>query len=176
MRRRRSLLSLWLSLQRGIAAESQWDVGVLRCCSLLEAIGRERLASNRPVLDADGRPLAGHDGAPATTRQLRGLIYVLVQEAIDAIAPSPRVLLSHPTRTLWEEVGIWGDIRNMVAHEGHWRHPVLESSLTNPQRRSAAAFELAGRGDGLEAGWLRYADAVSAATEAVLRHLVVERR
>jgi hypothetical protein len=62
----------------------------------------------------------------------------------------------------------------MVAHEGHWRPPALPSDLANQQRRSADAFELAGRGDGLESGSLRYADAVTAATEAVLRHLVLE--
>jgi hypothetical protein len=66
------------------------------------------------------------------------------------------------------------DIRNLVAHEGQWLPPLLPSTLKKEQQRSAAALELAGRGDGYDAGALRYADAVVAGTEAVLRSVVSE--
>ena len=168
------LVGLWLSLYRGITAEQRWDVKIFRCCSLLEAIGRERLDRRAQVLDSDGRALLDHGGEPATTGQLRGLIYALVIEAIERVATTPRVLLSHDAAALWSEVGIWADVRNMVGHEGLWRPPALSSTLAGAQRRSAAAFELAGRGDGLEAGWRRYTDAVAAGTEVVLRAAVLE--
>ena len=77
-------------------------------------------------------------------------------------------------RSLWDEVGIWSDIRNLVAHEGQWLPPALPSTLAGAQRRSAAALEVAGRGDGYDAGANRYADAVMAATEAVLRFVALQ--
>lgn len=167
------LTALWLSLYRGITAEARWDVRVLRACSLLEAIGRERLDGDIAVVDESKNVLLDHGGSPATTGQLRGRMYVLVRDAVDAVLSSPRVLLTHDTRSLWDEVGVWADVRNMVAHEGQWLPPVLPSTLTGPQRRSAAALEIAGRGDGYDAGAGRYADAVMAGTEAVLRSVVL---
>jgi hypothetical protein len=41
--------------------------------------------------------------------------------------------------------------------------------------RSAAAFELAGRGGGYDAGAYRYADTILAGTEAVLRAVVLRK-
>jgi hypothetical protein len=166
------LTALWVSMYRGVSAEGRWDVRVLRACSLLEAIGRERLTRPGPVVDAIGTPLLNHDDQPARTDQLRGLLYMLVNDAIDAVALSPRVLLAHDSRTLWEEIGVWADVRNLVAHEGQWLPPILPSTLKGPQCRSAAAFEIAGRGDGLDAGADRYAMAVIAGTEAVLRAVI----
>jgi hypothetical protein len=165
------LISLWLSLYRGVAGSGRWDVRILRACSLLEAIGRERLDRDAVVLDGSGSALIDNGGDPATTAQLRGKLYVLVSRTIGAVVSSPRVFLTGKTRTLWEEVGVWADIRNLVAHEGQWLPPPLKSSLAGPQRRSAVALESAGRGDGYEAGANRYTDAVLAGTEAVLRSL-----
>lgn len=169
------LVALWLSLYRGISAERRWDVRVLRACSLLEAIGRERLDRKTPVLDESGNVLLDHSGKQATTGTLRGLMYMLVRDAVDAVLSSPSALLTHDTTSLWEEIGVWADIRNMVGHEGQWLPPALPSTLEAEQRRSAAALELAGRGDGYDAGARRYADAVSAATETVLRAAVARK-
>src|SRR5689334_20749889 len=66
------LIALWLSLYSGVAGEPRWDVKILRCCSLLEAIARERLPAESPVTDGAGKPLVGYGGAPATTGSLRG--------------------------------------------------------------------------------------------------------
>jgi hypothetical protein len=68
------LVSLWLSLYRGLAGTSRWDVRILRACSLLEAIGRERLDRNAVVLDGSGDALLDNGGDPATTGQLRGML------------------------------------------------------------------------------------------------------
>jgi hypothetical protein len=168
------LVSLWQSLYREITGEQQWDVRILRCCSLLEAIGRERLHPMAAVRDVAGRRLLDEQGKPATTKSLRGKMYTLVSSAVGSVITSPGALLCHDSRDLWDEVGVWADVRNMVAHEGRWKPPALPSTLPAAQRRSAGAFELAGRGDDLEAGWLRYADAVCAGTEAVLRAIALE--
>jgi hypothetical protein len=166
------LISLWLSLYRGVAAADRWDVRVLRACSLLEAIGRERLDHDAVVLDGSGKTLLDNGGDPATTGQLRGKLYALMSTTIGAVLSSPRVFLTADTRSLWEEVGVWADIRNLVAHEGQWLPPPFKSALAGAQRRSAAALEAAGLSDGYEAGANRYTDAVMAGTEAVLRSLV----
>ena len=163
-----------MSLYRGLSAESRWDVRVLRACSLLEAIGRERQNRDAVVVDEVGNALRDHGGRKATTGQLRGLMYVLVRDAVDAVVSSSRVLLTHDTRSLWDEIGVWADIRNMVGHEGQWLPPALPSTLAEAQRRSAAALELAGRGDGYDAGARRYTDAVMAGTETVLRAVVLQ--
>lgn len=169
------LVALWLSLFRGVSAESRWDTRVLRACSLLEAIGRERLNRETAVVDESGNALLDHAGKPATTASLRGLMYTLVRDAVDAVLSSPRVLMTHDATSLWDEIGVWTDIRNMVGHEGQWLPPALPSTLGEPQRRSAAALELAGRGDGYDAGARRYADAVTAGTETVLRAVVLQK-
>jgi hypothetical protein len=156
------LVSLWLSLYRGLAGARRWDVRILRACSLLEAIGRERLDRNTVILDESGDALLDNGGGPATTGQLRGMLYALVSSTIGEVVSSPRVFLTGDKRTLWEEVSVWADIRNLVAHEGQWLPPPFNSTLAGPQRRSAAAVETAGLGDGFEAGARRYTDAVLA--------------
>jgi hypothetical protein len=169
------VVALWLSLYRGVSAEGRWDVRILRACSLLEAIGRELLDREAAVIDESGNALLDHSGKPATTGTLRGLMFTLVRNAIDAVLSSPRVLLTHDTVSLWDEIGVWVDIRNMVGHEGQWLPPALPSTLEKAQRRSAAALDLAGRGDGYDAGARRYADAVLAGTETVLRAVVLQK-
>lgn len=62
------LVALWMSLYRGVSAEPRWDVRVLRACSLLEAIGRERIERDTAVVDTDGDALLEHDGRQATRR------------------------------------------------------------------------------------------------------------
>lgn len=168
------LIELWLSLYRGVSAEPRWDVRILRACSLLEAIGRERINRGTAVVDTDGEALLDHDGKQATARRLRGLLYVLASQAVETALSSSRVLLAHDSRTLWEEVGVWADIRNMVGHEGQWLPPPFPSTLKDQQQRSAAALELAGREDGYEGGANRYCDAVMAGTEVVLRSLILQ--
>jgi hypothetical protein len=167
------LTSLWQSLYRGISAEQAWDVKIFRACSLLEAIGRELLPTNAPVWRNDGQALLTPTGEAVTTKSLRGKIFALADGAVGVAVSSPRPMIAHTSRDLWQEIAVWVDIRNMVAHEGTWKPPGIASTLPTAQCRTAAAFDLAGRGDGLEGGALRYANAVAAATEAVLRSIVL---
>jgi hypothetical protein len=167
------LISLWQSLYRGISAEQAWDVRIFRACSLLEAIGRELLPANAPVRRSDGEPLLTATGEVATTKTLRGKVFALANRAAGVAVTSPRPMIARKSHDLWDEVGVWVDIRNMVAHEGTWKPPGIVSTLPTAQRRSAAELDSAGLGDGLEGGALRYANAVAAATEAVLRSVVL---
>lgn len=162
--------AFWLSLHRGIAPEPRWDVRMFRRCSLLETVGGEVIGQGAPVIDDQGRPLRGPDGRAATTSTLRGAIYTLVRRSLDVASLPDGILCAHPSRTLWDEIDVWAEVRNAVAHEGGWRpaDPNVPRS-----RRVIEAFELAGRGDGLESGWLRYDEACAAAAELVLRAAAV---
>lgn len=162
-------LAVWLRLHRNLVGELRWDVRMFRAFSLLETIARELYSTDLPVYDDHGAALIDERGAPFTTGNARGLVYKLVSDALATTSISSALLLAHPSRTLWDEVEVWLAVRNAVAHEGGWQPPA--EGLANPERRvrTAAAFETAGRGDGLEAGWQRYADAAQAATEVALR-------
>jgi hypothetical protein len=168
--------ALWLSLYRDLAEEPRWDVRILRCWSLLESIGREVIAVDRPVLDEAGVPRLDGNGRPLTPRKSQlARVWLLVGDAIGAVSSSDVALRAHPSRSLWEEVGVWYDVRNAVAHEGLWQPPTRAAPGSARRQRVARAFEVAARGDALDSGWLRYADAAFAAVEAVLRAAVQER-
>jgi hypothetical protein len=167
-------IALWLALFRNIPAERRWDLRVLRCCSLLETIGREVVPPSTKVLDGAGAALRGYDGEEGTAATARGLTYILVKEAIEALAMSDDALRCHPSRNLWSEVGIWIDIRNAVAHEGHAQLEPADA-LTSRQRRIVEALATAARGASLDAARSDYADAAMAGTEAVLRAAVLGR-
>jgi hypothetical protein len=160
---------LWLSLHRGIAAEPRWDVRMFRLCALLETIARELVSPPVALLDRGGQTLLGHDGQVAALGTARGMIYLLTRRALDALSLADSTLCAHPSRSLWEEVGVWVDVRNAVAHEGQWLPPPLPSDKPARQRRTANAFQIAARGDGMDSGWMRYVDTCAAAAEVVLR-------
>ncbi len=155
------------------AAEPRWDVRIFRACSLLEAIASEVLPSGPiPIVDNLGVALCDHEGKPATTAGTRGSIYALVRHCLNVHGLRDATVVTHPSQRLWDEVGVWVDVRHSVAHEGLWAPPPLATGKPARRGRVAAAFTLAGRGDGLDAGWLRYADTSTAAVEAVLRAAV----
>ncbi|MGH2743815.1 MAG: hypothetical protein ACRDN8_15340, partial [Thermoleophilaceae bacterium] len=164
---------LWLSLHRGIAAEPRWDTRIFRICSLLETMGAEVFAKAVAVVDGEGRRLRGHGGQQMTTATPRGAAYMLLRRSLHALSLPDDPLLAHPSRTLWDQVGVWVDVRNAVAHEGSWRPPPLPTRKARRQQRVAEAFELAGRGDGLEGGWIRYDQACAAGAELALRAAVL---
>jgi hypothetical protein len=163
-------LPLWMSLHRDNVAEPRWDAQIFRTCSLLETIAREVLpAGPTPIVDQDSNPINGHDGQPATSSHARGALYALVRHCLNVLSIADRPLLAHPDRNLWDEIGVWVDIRNTVAHEGHWLPAPLPARRPAARDRVTAAFELAARGSSLDAGWQRYADTAIAAAEVVLR-------
>jgi hypothetical protein len=160
---------LWLSLYRGIAAEPSWDVRVFRACSLLEAVAHEVFPSPVQATNEAGEQLLDYGGHPATTRKARGAIYMLSRRCLEVLSISDDLLLAHDNKALWDEVGVWVDVRNAVAHEGRWLPHPSASAKPNRQERVAAAFDVAGLGDGVEAGSARYAAACAAGVEVVLR-------
>jgi hypothetical protein len=170
---RQPQVALWIRLFAPVAGEGRWDVRVLRLCSLLESIADNMLPAKQPVADQEGVQLLGYDGKLATTDTLRGQLYVLAKDACGALGLPEVTLVANPANSLWEEAGIWADIRNVVAHEGIWRPPPAPTSLPNPRRRVEVAATAAARGDLIDVGLLRYADCVMAATELILRHALM---
>jgi hypothetical protein len=162
-------VTLWLSLFRGLSRDRAWDRRVFRACSLLETIASEVAPSRTRVVDRDGDGLLDREGKAATTKQSRGKLHWTVQRSLVALGLPDVLVAAHPTRTLWAEVGVWYDIRNAVAHEGYWPTPPLPTRSTERRDEVAEAFSVAARGDGIDSGWLRYADRSCAAVEVVLR-------
>ena len=166
-------LALWLSLYRGAAAERAWDARMFRLFALLETMAREAFPQPTPVVDADGVPVVNPDGTPVTTATARGATYMLVRRGLQVLGLDEAVLCAHKDRTLWEEVGVWVDVRNTVAHEGVCRPAPAPTRRPATRERTAAAFELAGRGD-LDEGSRRYAEACAAGAEVVLRAVALK--
>lgn len=166
-------LALWLALYRGAAAERAWDARMFRLFALLETMAREAFPQPTPVVDADGVPVVKADGTPVTTATARGATYMLVRRGLQVLRLDGAVLCTHTDRTLWEEVGVWVDVRNTVAHEGVCRPAPAPTRRPATRERTAAAFELAGRGD-LDEGSRRYAETCAAGAEVVLRAVALK--
>ncbi len=135
-------LSLWLSLFRSAAGERRWDARIFRVCSLLETVAAALVTRPEALSDLDGVVLLDHEGRPATTDGAWGKVYVLVRNSLSILKVDHRVLLAHPTRALWDEVGVWRDVRNAVAHEGAWPSPPHDTRRPARRDRVAVAFEL----------------------------------
>jgi hypothetical protein len=168
----RPRIALWTRLFAPIAGEGQWDLRVLRLCSLLEGIGNEVVKKKVPLMTADGTPLKDHGGLAAKTDKLRSLLYVLVHTSCSGLGIPESMFAASPGADLWSEVGVWTDFRNIVGHDGRWLPSPAFSGLVKDQARSEAAAQLAARGGNLDEGLVRYADCIMAATELVLRYAV----
>jgi hypothetical protein len=167
-------LALWLSLHRAAVAERVWDARMFRFCALLETIGRETYQEPAPVVDAHGAPILNAEGRPTETTTARGAAYMLLRRGLHALDLDEVVLCTHPDRPLSDEVGVWYDVRNAVAHEGACRLEPTPMRTPALRQRITAAFQLAGRGD-LERGAQSYADACAGGTEVVLRAIALGR-
>jgi len=165
-------IALWLSLFRGLSRDRAWDRRVFRAYSLLEAVGSEVAPSGVAVTDRNGDGLSDRRGEVATTRTSRGKAYWTVQQSLLALELPDALLLAHPSRTLWAEVGVWVDVRNAVAHEGCWPQPPLPTRSESRRDEVAEAFAAAAGSGGLEDGWTRYSERSCAAVELVLRALL----
>ena len=164
---------LWVRTFVPIAGEGRWDVRILRLCSLLEGIAREVVPRDQRLQAADGTDLLTHDNKPATTKDLRGKLFFLAQAGCEALAIPEEALVVNPGSDLWTEAGVWADLRNVVGHDGHWRRAPAFTGLPRPRQRSEAAAASAAQGGELEDGLLRYADAVSAVAELILRQALL---
>lgn len=136
-------LALWLSLYRGAAAERAWDARVFRMFALLEAMAGEAFPQPIPVFDAAGAPVLNSQGTSVTTATARGATYMLVRRGLQVLRVDEAVLCADTDRTLWEEVGVWVDVRNTVAHEGVCRPAPAPTRRPATRARTAAAFERA---------------------------------
>ena len=167
-------LALWLSLYRAAVAERVWDTRMFRFCALLETVARETYPHRAAVLDAHGVPILSAQGSPIDTAAVRGPAYMLVGRGLRALDLGEEVLCAHPDRSLWEEVGIWYDVRNVVAHEGACRLEPTPMRRPAVRQRIAAAFQHAGGGDP-QRGSQSYADACAGSAEVVLRAIALGR-
>jgi hypothetical protein len=166
-------IALWASLFRSVGAEQAWDRRMFRAFSLLETMAKSTIDKGTPVVDQRGNAILDHGGRPRTASHAREFVYLAVRAVLAIDGIEDQMLLTHPSRTLWEEIGIWLDVRNAVGHEGSWRPIGLPSQTPLPHRqRVTTAFEIAARGDGLDSGWQRYEDACVAGAELVLRAAV----
>jgi hypothetical protein len=116
---------LWLSVYADSFNEARPDHQFLRRFSLLEGIAGSVFRVAQPVFDSSGAPYTLPDGTPYTTDHARGAVYSLILRiaggtvhlgAYSSQRPAPSG--ATPEADLWEDVGVWVKIRNVVAHEG----------------------------------------------------------
>ena len=114
---------------------------------------------NTVITDAAGnpRPLPSGRG-DYTTKQAQGKIYALLMHMAATVVPQSLANFStQQTSTnvaaedqLWDEVGIWVQIRNDVAHEGAWQPPHPTESTQHANARAAIISR--GRDNTIESG------------------------
>ena len=134
---RRPRVALWARLFTPIAGEHRWDLRVLRLSSLLEGIAREVSPSTVTLVSSDGTRLLDHEGKPATTGDLRGRLYDIVDRACRGVGIPDSMLIAAPNETLWAEVGVWADLRNVIAHDGQWLPAPAPTGLPKPAATGA---------------------------------------
>ncbi|MDQ2884336.1 MAG: hypothetical protein M3Y48_25160 [Actinomycetota bacterium] len=174
----RPVVALWCGLFSGIASEPRWDIRILRLWVLLDTIAHEVVSLEARVLAPDGKELripsgkVGEIGRVARGKDPQGRVYLLLRPAHEALGIPQEVAVTHPDQTLWDEVCVWYEIRNAVAHEGAWLAPPHPTCRPEHRRRTVAAATRAARGGQLDEGLGRYADHLLANVEAVLRAAV----
>lgn len=135
---------LWLSLHRDAIADQRWDYSFFKCFNILEGIAAELIPRGATVLDTQGSPRLQDNGRDYTTDHARGKVYELLrmvarkrQEAETNFAGRRA---DGTCLDLWNEVGMWVEIRNTVAHRGSWEVPHA-TVLTTRQLATRAAIE-----------------------------------
>jgi hypothetical protein len=122
---------LWASLYADAVRDPRWDYQFFRCFSLLETIADSVVWPNVVVTDAAGnrRQLPSGNGYYTTSKQ-PGKTYALLMHLATIIPQSPISFTTQRPSTnvaaadqLWDEVMIWRELRNDVAHEGAWQLP-----------------------------------------------------
>ena len=116
---------LWLSLFQDVRSTTRWDHQFLRLFILLEAMATERFPNPIQVVDPVGNPMLKTDGRPYMTSSARGGVYQMIADlcrtgSFSESFFSTRLNSSGNQADLWEEVGVWTDLRNEVVHEGGW--------------------------------------------------------
>ncbi|MEB4210967.1 hypothetical protein [Mycobacterium sp. 94-17] len=147
---------LWASLYADAVRDARWDYQFFRCFNLLEAIADEVLPPNTPITDAAGNPRPFSSGrGNYTIKQARGKVYALLIHTSDSAEDE-----------LWDEVGIWIQIRNDVAHEGAWQPPHASEKAAHAAARKAIVTR--GHDGTFEAGASVILKKIQGATKSVL--------
>jgi hypothetical protein len=162
-------IGLWLSLFADALAESRWDFRFFRFFNLLETIALEVVGNGKTVVDGMGNVVKDASGNPATTSSARGKVYAALIAASHGGSSVDSNHCVRPGVTLWQEVRVWTDIRNAVAHEGGFRNwDPLQASSSARNRRVAAAFESAISNEPLVPAEEQYGRAIRDASALVI--------
>ena len=141
------LAQFWASLYADAVRDPRWDYRFFRCFSILETIADTVVWPNVVVTDTAGnrRPLPSGNGYYTTSKQ-PGKTYALLMHLAAIIPQSP---ISFTTQRqsanvaeadqLWDEVVIWRQVRNDVAHEGAWQPPHPGETPEHAAARNAIA-------------------------------------
>jgi hypothetical protein len=137
---------LWASLYADAVRDTRWDYQFFRCFTLLETIAEDVVPSKKTIIDAAGNPRLKSDGKPYSTREARGKVYELLMHMAAKVPTSPASFTCQkPSPTveaadqLWDELSIWGQVRNDVAHEGAWQPPHPAEKPAHAATRAAIA-------------------------------------
>jgi hypothetical protein len=132
---------LWVSLYADAVRDPRWDYQLFRCFNLLEAIADTVVQPNAVITDEAGNPRPFRRGNGSyTTKQAQGKVYMLLLHLAGTAADDQ----------LWDEVGIWVQVRNDVAHEGAWQPP--HAGETPEHAAARAAIAGSGRDGTFESG------------------------
>lgn len=165
-------VALWLSLLSDAMMEPRWDYRLFRCFNLLEGVASEAAPRDEPVLDDSGNPRLQANGQPYTTKHARGKVFWLLLKLSSSRTQAESFFSGRrsdgTTFGLWDEVGLWVNIRNEVAHTGSWDRPMEQ--LTSPVMAAADAEIMARSHDGSALdGQYNVARTIRNSVEAVIR-------
>lgn len=132
---------LWLRLHNEGTNDRRWDYQVFRAFNLLEGIAREVVPGQTPILDEHGRARLQPNNQPYTSKHARGAVALLLGKCMTP-TPGPHggSIPSAPLPNnavpdgFWDQLGLWVEVRNRVAHAGSWVYPV---GATPPPRWSS---------------------------------------
>jgi hypothetical protein len=118
---------LWLSLYAEAKADYRWDYRLFRCFQLLEGIASEIVPEGIQILDDDGNLRLTPRGEPYTSDRMHGKVYELLR-SVAFVSQAAQVNFTGYRQndtpvSLWDQVGLWIEIRNEVAHRGSWLPP-----------------------------------------------------
>lgn len=159
--------SLWLSLYSDAKREKRWDFRWFRLFGLMETISRELYGDAAAVVDFSGAQLLAANGSPALTNQARGKVYLLCRNAAVSANSHEANYCVDKSASLWDEVRIWTDVRNEVAHNGGFREN-SQGQQSPGEARVNAAFAAASLREPVVPGRAQYLRLVDEVVRLVL--------
>lgn len=165
-------IELWLALYADANGDDRWDYRLFRCFNLLEGIAAETVPKNKTILDAAGNPrLLANGRDPYTTKHARGKVYDLLQSIASKTNQGESNFASQNTQgtsfDLWDEIAVWVDVRNAVAHRGSWTLPAGESK-SNKHQEAESDIVARSHSQSFQDGATNLARTIRRALESVL--------